>query len=95
MVLIKLFQRTKVSSPMFKRKGNEKRLWLGLKRECTFGDAGSMEPCSNKKCLLCSLVRSSVSREVAELGIMATSSLPRYILDFQAPDSLLTDLQSH
>jgi len=70
---------TRVASPFFRRKGNEKRLWLGLRRECRFGDAGNMEPCSSKQCLLCSLVKSSVSKELSEQGIMTTSSLARAV----------------
>ncbi|KIM41675.1 hypothetical protein M413DRAFT_444923 [Hebeloma cylindrosporum] len=71
--------KTKVSRPTFRRPGNEKRVWIALRRDCGFGDSGNMEPCSSKKCLLCSLVRSSVSKELAQQGIMTTPSLARAI----------------
>lgn len=75
------YSRSKVpfqARPLFKRKGNEKQVWLELRRDCGFGDAGNTEPCSNKRCILCSLVRSTVSKEAAQQGILSTSSLSRY-----------------
>jgi hypothetical protein len=50
-----------------------------LTRDCGFGDTGNMEPCAAKKCILCSLVRSSVSKEAARQGIPSTPSLARAI----------------
>ena len=78
----------------FKRKGNEKRVWLALRRDCEFGNTGNMEPCASKKCILCSLVRSSVSKEVAQQGIM-TQPLARYLLNFKVHSPFLTNSQSH
>ncbi|KAF8966953.1 hypothetical protein BDZ97DRAFT_1806077 [Flammula alnicola] len=63
------------SRPLYKKKGNEKRDWLGITRECGFGDTGNMEPCSSAKCLLCSLMKSSVSRNNFPEGITSTSLL--------------------
>lgn len=83
------------SRASFKRKGNEKRVWLGLRRDCGFGDAGNMEPCASKKCILCSLVRSSVSKEAAQQGISSTPSLARYLLNFNVHSPFLTNSQSH
>ena len=87
----------KVSHLSFRRTGNEKQVWLEVKRErdCGFGDTGNMVPCSSKKCILCSLIRSSISKEVAQYGIRSTPSLARYLLDFQTYNPFLTNAQSH
>jgi len=74
-----------------RRKGNEKQLWLRLNRECHFGNAGNMEPCSSKKCVLCSLIRSSVSKEIVQHGVLRPSSLARYLFYLKARDPILTE----
>ncbi|KAF8901077.1 hypothetical protein CPB84DRAFT_1847047 [Gymnopilus junonius] len=66
-------------SSLFQRKANSQSAWLGTPPECGFGDAGNVEPCSSKKCLLCSVVRSSVSPEHFPEGIPTTTLLPRAI----------------
>ena len=88
------YSRSKVPSS-FKRKGNEKRVWLESRRDCGFGNTGNMKPCSSKKCVLCNLVRSSVSKEVAQYGIRTTPSLARYLFDFQTQLPFLINSQSH
>ncbi|PPQ90275.1 hypothetical protein CVT25_013100 [Psilocybe cyanescens] len=69
--------RNGVHSSVFRRKGNEQRGWLGLTRECGFGDTGNMEPCSSNACLLCCIVRSTVAPDKFPEGIMTTALLPR------------------
>ena len=93
--LLRRLRRKVPSNVLVKRKGNEKQVWLGLRRDCGFGDAGVMEPCSSKQCILCSLVRSSVSKEAAHEGITTTQSLFRYLLNSKVHSPFLTNLQSH
>ncbi|KIM41686.1 hypothetical protein M413DRAFT_27285 [Hebeloma cylindrosporum] len=73
------FYRSKVSHSLFKRKGNEKRVWLGMTRTCGLGNSGNTVPCKSVKCVLCSLVRSSVSQEIAQGGIQTSSSLAKAV----------------
>jgi hypothetical protein len=67
------------SRTLFNRKPTGTLSWLGTPRECGFGDPGNMEPCSSNKCLLCSIVKSSVSRENFPDGIPTTNILPRAV----------------
>ncbi|KDR78414.1 hypothetical protein GALMADRAFT_138501 [Galerina marginata CBS 339.88] len=72
--------RDRTSSPaFFPRKTSETRTWLGISRECGFGDPGNMEPCSSTHCLLCSIIRTSVNKDVFPDGIPTTHILPRAI----------------
>jgi hypothetical protein len=90
------YSRRKLPSLLSHRpKGNEKRVWLEARRDCGFGNTGNMEPCTSNKCALCSLVRSSVSKEVAQYPIGTTPSLARYLIKFQAHNPFLTNSQSH
>ncbi|KAF9054281.1 hypothetical protein BJ165DRAFT_699514 [Panaeolus papilionaceus] len=62
----------------FQKKGNELLSWLGIPRDCGFGDPGKMEPCASSKCLMCCIVRSNVTRIEYPDGIMSTP-LPRAV----------------
>ena len=90
------FSRRKLPSLLsHKPKGNEKRVWLEVRPDCGFGNTGNMVPCTSNKCILCSLVQSSVSKEAAQYPIGTTPSLARYLLKFQAHNPFLTNSQSH
>lgn len=93
--------RAKVDSQAYtKSRGKPSRRWIGLVRQCGLGDAGNVEPCSNKSCLLCSLLRGTVSREHYPGGILSTGSPDLYvclerILPSPGIDSLTTVRWKH
>jgi len=58
---------------LFRKKGNEQRRWMGIPRECGFGDPGNTTPCTSLRCLLCTVVRSKFDIKNFPEGIMTTS----------------------
>ncbi|KAF9477459.1 hypothetical protein BDN70DRAFT_881154 [Pholiota conissans] len=56
---------------------NTKSLWIGVSRECLFGDTGVVDPCASTTCYLCSLVRTAIHPQIFAKGIKCTDQLDR------------------